>query len=122
MTQAILEFTESATRSHVESRQSQSHKILEYLLAGHRLSPLLALEKFGCFRLGGRVYDLKKEGWDIQSEMITLPSGKRVAQYWLPRPPSNSGYHAESNTVGNNKCLTMSDTVSTAKQGVLTDD
>lgn len=72
------------SHSHVESTQSQSQRILEYLLAGKRLTPLLALEKFGCFRLGGRVYDLKREGWDIQTEMITLQSGKRIAEYRIP--------------------------------------
>lgn len=42
-----------------------------------------ALNEVGCFRLAARISDLKAEGHDIVSEMVTLPNGKRVAKYWL---------------------------------------
>ena len=65
------------------SCQSQASKILDWMLRGHRINPLQALDKFGCFRLPARVADLKKKGWPIQSEFITTSTGKRVKCYWI---------------------------------------
>ena len=62
-------------------RKSQADKIYEYLADGGKLTPIDALEMFGCFRLGARVLDLKKEGYPVVSEMVKLRNGKRVAQY-----------------------------------------
>lgn len=66
---------------------SQAAEILAYLKAGHTLTPLEALDKFNCWRLGGRIHDLRKtdEGRDIQTEDLHLPNGKIVARYWLPQ-------------------------------------
>ena len=74
MTQQNLNFDSSA---------SQKEAILDYLRQGNRITPLLALERFKCMRLGGRIYDLKKEGFPIEKEMVQVPSGKYVACYWL---------------------------------------
>ena len=57
--------------------------ILKALKNGERLTHLDAEKRFNCLRLGARIYDLKKRGHNIISKMITVPSGKRVAQYWL---------------------------------------
>ena len=54
--------------------QTQSAQILKALKNG---------ERFNCLRLGARIYDLKKRGYKITGEMVKVPSGKRVAQYWL---------------------------------------
>ena len=62
---------------------TQSEQILNHLKAGHSITPLEALDKFGVFRLGARVYDLKREGYDIRTERLALPSGKHVARYWM---------------------------------------
>lgn len=64
---------------------SQSTEILMWLKGGHKLTPLEALNQFGCFRLSARVDDLKKQGHKIESKMIEVESGKKVAQYWLPQ-------------------------------------
>ena len=58
---------------------TQTNKILEHLLTGEELTPLEALEKFGCFRLAARVYDLRKEGIDIQERIVHSPTGKHWA-------------------------------------------
>jgi len=60
-----------------------SAQILKALKNGERLTHLDAEKRFNCLRLGARIYDLKKHGNNIISEMITVPSGKRIAQYWL---------------------------------------
>lgn len=61
---------------------SQSAHILAYLREGHSLTPLEALNRFDCFRLGARIWDLKREGHDILTEMVEV-NGKRVASYRL---------------------------------------
>lgn len=63
------------------SAASQESLILKYLQAGHALTPLEALEKFGCFRLGARIWELKKRH-DIHCEMVEQ-GGKRFARYSL---------------------------------------
>ena len=64
------------------SAKDQCSRILAHLKTGATLTPIDALEKFGCFRLGARIWDLKKEGHDIRTRMIDI-NGKRVARYLL---------------------------------------
>ncbi|MBN6711442.1 helix-turn-helix domain-containing protein [Haemophilus haemoglobinophilus] len=63
--------------------QSQNARILSALKNGEKLTHLSAEKRFKCLRLGARIYDLKKQGHDIHSQMITVPSGKRVKQYFM---------------------------------------
>ena len=62
---------------------SQEKSILEYLQAGNKLTPLEAFKRFDTLRLGGRIYDLKQQGYDIQRKMVKTRTGKEVAEYWL---------------------------------------
>ena len=68
---------------NTDSTESQAKKILAYMQEGHHITPIEALEKFGSFRLGARIADIKDMGYAIQSEFVTTPSGKRVKSYWL---------------------------------------
>lgn len=63
--------------------KAQSAQILKALQRGDRLTHLDAEKRFGCLRLGARIYDLKQKGYSISRQMITVPSGKRVAQYFM---------------------------------------
>lgn len=63
--------------------KSQTDRILEWMLAGHTITPLEALEKFQTMRLGARIADIKAKGYLVYSERVTLPNGKKVAQYHL---------------------------------------
>ena len=71
----------------METIESQNKRIKEYLLKGKSLTPLDALYQFGCFRLGARVYDLRKQGLKIKAEIIEVTSPsvyngvKRVCRY-----------------------------------------
>jgi hypothetical protein len=76
----------SNTNLNPESSQKQADAILAALQQGTALTALDAIKYFGCMRLGARVYDLKKQGYQIKSQMVTVPSGKRVAQYSLISP------------------------------------
>jgi len=63
---------------------SQSKQILDYLQAGNVLTLLEVLRKFNCLRLGARIYDLRQQGYVINSLIIKDDiSGKRYARYSL---------------------------------------
>ena len=80
MTKLSPKLNENANES---SSKTQKALILKALQQGDRLTHLDAEKRFNCLRLGARIYDLKKRGHNIISKMITVPSGKRVAKYWL---------------------------------------
>lgn len=66
--------------------ESQNARIYEWMKAGNRISPILALRKFGSFRLGARIADIReKYNVAIESHFIVTPSGKRVKEYWIPK-------------------------------------
>ena len=64
---------------------SQTLALQRWLAAGHTITPLQALMKFGTLRLSGRIYDLKKLGWPVKSRLVKMPSGRRVAEYRIDR-------------------------------------
>lgn len=65
-------------------RKSQNEEIEAWLKSGHTITPLEALEKFGCFRLGSRIFDLRSKGLNIVTEMVT-DKGKHFASYKLEK-------------------------------------
>ena len=56
---------------------SQTTLILNHLLTGAEIRPLEALQKYGVYRLGAVIYNLKKEGYVIstRTEYFEKPSG-----------------------------------------------
>lgn len=66
-------------------RQTQEDRILAHLESGRSITPLEALNLYGCFRLGGRIYDLKKRGIKIEKRMVETTGGAHVACYRLER-------------------------------------
>jgi hypothetical protein len=65
---------------------TQTEKILNCLMQGHRLTHLEALDAFDCTRLAARIKDIKNMGYPVESELVKTPTGKLIAQYSLPRP------------------------------------
>ena len=64
--------------------KSQTQAIKEWLLSGKSITPLEALEHFGCLRLGARIADLKKQGLKIENDNpVDERTGKRYASYKL---------------------------------------
>ncbi|MBF0785747.1 hypothetical protein E4T80_09780 [Muribacter muris] len=63
--------------------QSQNAQILAFMQNGGRITSLEALEKFACLRLSARIKDLRDRGYAVCDEFITVPSGKRVKQYFI---------------------------------------
>ncbi|MDP3443804.1 MAG: helix-turn-helix domain-containing protein [Ignavibacteria bacterium] len=66
---------------------SQSEEIKAYLLSGKSLTSLDGLRLFKCWSLTQRIFDLRRQGLPIETEMILLESGKRVARYKLKSIP-----------------------------------
>jgi hypothetical protein len=70
---------------------SQESLILAHLRSGKTLTPLEALRLWGCFRLGARVFNLKKQGHDIRCEMVDdLKTDKRFACYFFVKKDVDS--------------------------------
>ena len=69
-------------------KKSQNERILKYLQTHRRgITPLTALEKFGCMRLSGRIHDLREQGYMISTNLVEVENRygeiSRVAQYRL---------------------------------------
>jgi hypothetical protein len=67
-------------------KQTQEQAILEWMRNKGPITPLEALQHCGCFRLGARIYDLKRKGYAISTEMVevvTADGKARVARYKL---------------------------------------
>jgi hypothetical protein len=58
-------------------KNSQSLKILAHLKTGKTLTPIQALNKWGCFRLAARIHNLKSMGYRIVSTTKTNPKTKK---------------------------------------------
>ena len=66
--------------------ETQNKRIEKYLLSGRTLTSLDALYEFSCFRLSARIWDLKKQGLDIESRTKKITSNgkqKVVVEYKL---------------------------------------
>ena len=61
---------------------TQNQQIKSYLEKGKSITPLQALNKFGCFRLAARISDLRNEGLKIATKIVTK-DGKTFAKYYL---------------------------------------
>jgi hypothetical protein len=62
--------------------QSQNKMVMNYLTMGTTLTQIEAAELFGIWRLGARIWDLRRAGHDIKTFTVTA-GNKRFAQYKL---------------------------------------
>lgn len=62
---------------------TQRERIRKWLEEGNTLTPLQALDLFGCFRLSGRILELREAGMPIETTMRETAGGARVAEYRL---------------------------------------
>lgn len=65
------------------NKQSQTARIHEYMQKGNTITPLEALDKFGCFRLSERIREIEKLGVKVVHGRHVTPDGKRVGKYWI---------------------------------------
>lgn len=66
------------------NNQSQTDQIVDYMLAGNKITAIIALDLFKCFRLAARIADAKKRGYDIMTTFEITENGKRYAVYSIP--------------------------------------
>lgn len=66
---------------------SQTDQILNHLKEYRVITPLVALNRYGCFRLAARIKNLRDKGWRISTNIIEAYGDhgekKRFAQYYL---------------------------------------
>ena len=62
--------------------ESQNLQIRKHLESGKTITPLEALRRYDCLRLGARIYDLKQDGLPVKTE-IKRNGRKRFAEYSL---------------------------------------
>ncbi|MBN1131185.1 MAG: hypothetical protein JXA71_19500 [Chitinispirillaceae bacterium] len=67
---------------------SQKLRILHHLQAHGEITPMDALNLYGCFRLGARIYDLQRDGHLIEHSMSSI-GNKRFAVYKLAKCDGN---------------------------------
>ena len=63
-------------------KRTQADRVLDWMATGKGITPLQALKRFGCLRLGARVYDLKRAGHRIETRRVNR-NGATVAEYRL---------------------------------------
>lgn len=65
--------------------KSQVENIKDHLENGNSITPLDALNLFGCFRLSDVIFRLRNSGLNISMELIKMPNkaGKGFAKYSL---------------------------------------
>lgn len=61
----------------------QNAQILSHLKRGKEITPMEALNEYGCFRLAARVFELRDSGWPIECERRSTENGKVVGVYSL---------------------------------------
>ena len=64
---------------------SQANDILAHLEKVGPITPIQALESYGCFRLAARIAELREAGHKILTFELRLSNGKKVAEYRLWR-------------------------------------
>ena len=63
--------------------ETQEALILKRLQKGKGIKQLQALIKFNCLRLSGRIHDLRRRGYNIETKMVEK-NGKRYGEYFMP--------------------------------------
>ncbi len=66
----------------LKGQMSQIAELEKYLEAGHGITPLGALEMFGCLSLSQRISELRQEGKQFEEKWLKI-GGKRIKQLFL---------------------------------------
>lgn len=62
------------------AKQTQLNSIKAHLDSGKAITPIEALNLYGCFRLADVVFRLKKQGMNIETNIVKQ-NGKKFASY-----------------------------------------
>ena len=76
------------------SNRTQTEAILAHLKSGKTITPMDALNLYGCMRLGARIFDIRAMGYNVFMELKSVRNrfGHTVnfAQYKLEESGSNT--------------------------------
>lgn len=61
---------------------NQRLEILYALKRGDSLTPLAALKRYGCMRLGARIHEIRELGFAVKTRLVKRGT-KHIAEYWL---------------------------------------
>lgn len=65
-------------------KKSKHDKIRTMILSGKKITPMIALQRFGVFRLASVINRLRKEGISIDT-VIKYANGDQYAEYCLTK-------------------------------------
>jgi hypothetical protein len=68
--------------NNMKKVKTQQEQIQKHLESGKKITAVIAYEKFGCLRLASRIFNLKKAGLPIITEMVTK-NGSTFASYQI---------------------------------------
>tara|TARA_R110000824_G_scaffold263310_3_gene452020 strand:- start:10767 stop:11054 length:288 start_codon:yes stop_codon:yes gene_type:complete len=76
-------------------KETQKSKVMQWLETGKSITPIHALEMFGCFRLAAVIHDIKLEevfmhNKTIKTEMIKNKFGTKYGSYKLIKKINNT--------------------------------
>lgn len=63
----------------------QARKVLRHLEKNRSITPLEAFGVYGIFRLAARIYELRKEGFNVVTTIMRDDNEKPYAKYVLAR-------------------------------------
>lgn len=63
--------------------RTQTDRILAHMRRGRSITPLQALNRYGCFRLASRIFDLRRAGVSVRCQIVKR-GAKHVASYSWP--------------------------------------
>ena len=69
-------------KNNMKKVKTQQQQIQKHLESGRKLTAAQAYEKYGCLRLASRIFNLKKAGMPIITEMVTK-NGTTFASYQI---------------------------------------
>ena len=65
---------------------TQLFNVRRHLLLGNEITPIDALNKFGCFRLSALIYIIRNEDdIPVASDQPEASNGKPYSRYWIPK-------------------------------------
>lgn len=70
---------------------TQADMILQHMREKGPITPIQALQLYGCFRLAARISELKERGISISTEVASGDNGKHWARYSLHQKHGEQG-------------------------------
>ena len=81
----------------INTRRSQKSSVISHLRRGLEITPIEALEQYGIFRLAAIIFNLKQDGYNIQTNKVKNRYGKKFASYKLILDDSPPDYRTIDN-------------------------